>query len=602
MPPLVAAGAALLGGAALYMGSIAAALSATGWVYAFAQLGLGLILSGVSQALMGEPDFSIKSRLVTIRQPVQPRDIVYGRARKGGTLVFINEANNTYLHLVIALAGHRVNDIKEVYFDDELAFDADGVPQGRYVDGPDERDPDTSLPIPNSGTNSVFIEKRLGGDTQPALTQLRADLPSEWTAAHRLRGIAHVHIRLKFNADRFPRGLPNISFNIEGKDDIYDPRTATSGYTTNSALCVADYMASAQYGLGVGYGTEDGLNEAALIEAANICEEQVTLDAGGTEDRYECDGVIVTDQAPQTVIKGLLSSMAGQAIWRGSDWHIHAGAYRTPTVTLTSDDIREGGMTLATRISRSDNFNGVKGKFISPQNEYQADDFPAYQSEVYLAEDGGREAWRDMTLPFTISATACQRIAKITLEMQRRQQSVVVQGKMSAYRAVSGETVNLTYDRWGFASKPFILSTTMMSIGDDGLTPTLSMRETSPLVYSWTASEEQIYAAAPASNLPSPFDIATPGAPVLTESLYVTRDQNAKAKIGITWTASLSPFVVSYVVQARREADSWQTLSLTEELISEVLDVQPGTWDVRVKAVSTLGVFHRCSARRSSSP
>jgi len=590
--PQVVAGFVMLGGAILQAGSLALALSGTGWVYAFAQIGLGLILSGVSSALMGEPDFSIKNRLVTIRQPVQPRDIVYGETRKGGTLVFINEANDTYLHLVVALAGHQVEGIDEIYFDDELAVNAAGVPQGRYADVTGRMqqtgwDPDTFTNLPD--LKYVFVEKRLGSDTQSALTQLQIDMPAEWTAAHRLRGVAHVHLRLKFNADIFPRGLPNLTFKVRGKNDIYDPRTALSGYTNNPALCVADYMSNDQYGLGLGYGAEDGINEAALIESANICEEQVALDAGGTEDRYACDGVITTDQSPQTVIKGLLSAMVGQSIWRGSDWHIHAGAYRTPTVTLTGDDIREGGLQISTKVTRSDNFNGVKGKFISPSNEWQADDFPAYQSATYLAEDQGREVWRDLTLPFTISSTACQRIAKIVLETQRRQQTVNVQGKLSAYRAASGETTNLTYDRWGFSSKPFILNSVTMSITEEGLTPTLSMRETSPLVYSWTATEEQIYEAAPPSNLPSPFDIAIPGAPVLTESLYVTRDQNAKAKINITWSASLSPFVVSYVVQARRQSD-WQTLSYTEELVSEVLDIQPGTWDVRIKAVSTLGV------------
>jgi putative transposase len=40
-------------------------------------------------------------------------------------------------------------------------------------------------------------------------------------------------------------------------------------------------------------------------------------------------------------------------------------------------------LTLATRISRSSNFNAVRGQFVSPENNWQPDDFPAVTSEVF---------------------------------------------------------------------------------------------------------------------------------------------------------------------------------------------------------------------------
>jgi hypothetical protein len=72
----------------------------------------------------------------------------------------------------------------------------------------------------------------------------------------------------------------------------------------------------------------------------------------------------------------------------------------------------------------SSNFNGVRGQFVSPENDWQPDDFPAYASDVYLAEDGGERKWRDISLPFTISAAMAQRLAKIELERARRQMTV----------------------------------------------------------------------------------------------------------------------------------------------------------------------------------
>src|SRR5690606_37872132 len=96
-----------------------------------------------------------------------------------------------------------------------------------------------------------------------------------------------------------------------------------------------------------------------------------------------------------------------------------------------------------------------------------------------------------------------------------------------AWRAAVGETVTLDYTRWGFAAKPFeVHGITLDLTGGEApqLLPELVLRETSPLVYDWEASEQQIYAAAPRTTLPSAFDIAPPGSPDIEEEIYVTRD------------------------------------------------------------------------------
>ncbi|MFD2101870.1 phage tail protein [Tabrizicola soli] len=280
------------------------------------------------------------------------------------------------------------------------------------------------------------------------------NVPAKWTAAHRLAGAA-LYLRLTYDPDAFPGGIPNITVDIEGKDDVLDPRSGTRGYSENPALCLADYLAHPAYGLGAGIGAADGVERASLIEAANICDEIVHLASGGVERRYSCNGVVSLAETPKTIIEGLLSAMAGRVAVQGGSWRIHAGAYRLPEVTLGADDVRAGGLVLATRVSQSENFNAVRGQFVSPENDWQPDDFPAYASEAYLAEDGGERKWRDISLPFTISAATAQRLAKIELERARRQMTVKLAGKLAAWRAGVGETVMLSYARWGFAAKPF---------------------------------------------------------------------------------------------------------------------------------------------------
>jgi len=346
---------------------------------------------------------------------------------------------------------------------------------------------------------------------------------------------------------------------LEGKNDIWDPRTQASVYSENPALCLADYMANTTWGIGARIGQPDGIDEMALIEAANICDEPVALAGGGTELRYACNGVITLSEVPKTIIEGLLTSFAGRCAFSGGSWRIHAGAWRAPSVALTADHVREAGLTLATRVTMSSNFNGVRGQFVSPENDWQPDDFPAYASAAYLAEDGGEQKWRDISLPFTISATMAQRLAKIELERARRQMTVRLSGKLSAWAATVGDVVTLSYDRWGFAAKPFEVQGVSLDLAASGdaalLLPELVLRETSPRVYDWAASEAQIYAAAPRTALPNAYDIPAPGPPTVTEDLYITRDGGGlKVLARVAWEAAPSGFVAGYQLQARQSA------------------------------------------------
>lgn len=586
MPPVII-GAVALGGAAIAAGGVAAAFAATGLVGFAASFGASMLLSAAAQALMPTPSLGqmeLKARTVTVREPVMPREMVYGRVRKGGVIVFLHATGETdkYLHLVVVLASHSVKSIGAVYFEGEEAVSASGVARGRWA-------------------GKVSLEKRLGRADQTAFAGLVAAAPAFWTAAHRLAGCAAIYLRLTYDPDAFPGGIPNITVDLEGKNDILDPRTGLRGYSENAALCLADYMAERDYGIGAGIGAQDGIEVESLIEAANICDEAVPIAAGGVEPRYSCNGVVSLGEPPKTIIEAMLTAMAGRAIWQAGQWRLRAGAYRLPLAVLTADDVLEGGLTLTTRQSRAANFNAVRGQFVSPENNWQPDDFPAYASAAYLAEDGGERVWRDISLPFTISASMAQRLAKIELERARRQMRVKLSGKLKAWRVAAGDTANLRYDRWGFGGaglpegKPFEVEAVRLDLAQAGSGPRLAtellLRETSPLVYSWDASEERIYQAAPRTTLPSAFDIPAPGAPQGEEELYVTRDGSAvKVLLRIRWAPAASGFVDTYQVETRQEGEPWMDQGRTSGTVLELRDIRPGVWAFRVKAISVLGV------------
>ena len=103
------------------------------------------------------------------------------------------------MHLVIVLAGHSCAGIDEIYFDGELAFDADGVAQGRFA-------------------GFASVEKRLGAVPQAAFTG--PQVTGEWTADHRLDGCTAIALRLVANSNVFASRIPGVSAIVRGRDTI----------------------------------------------------------------------------------------------------------------------------------------------------------------------------------------------------------------------------------------------------------------------------------------------------------------------------------------------------------------------------------------------
>lgn len=486
----------------------------------------------------------------------------------------VRKAHNR-LHMVIVLAGHACAEIGEVYFNDELV-ELDG--NGNAKQG-------------TKYANHVYVEKHLGGVGQTASQRLIAAAPGKWTAAHRLQGHAYIYVELVKNPDLLPNGVPNIKARVKGK--LVRDAAGNVAYSPNAALCIADYIAAAE-GVGADWSEIDAV---MLATAASVSAEQIPLAIGGSEARYECNGVIECDasQTPQDVLSKMLTSMSGRVVYTGGLFRLRAGAYLTPTLTLTEDDLR-GGVSAKTRLSRQDMFNGVKGVYISPTNKWQPSDFPPVTNATYLAEDGGQRVWFEMDLPFTTSPTMAQRIAKIELEKVRQQITVATQFKLRAYQKEPPETIMLSNAVMGWSSKPFEIVESSLAVDEADSAPVLVvnqlLRETASTVYDWNAGEETTRDAAPDTNLPSPFFVQAPGRPVVTEELYQTiGSAGVHTKAKLTWLPSPDGQAVRYDVQwKQRDAVTWNSHTGLFERSDEILDLAPGNYLWRVRALNGLSI------------
>jgi len=583
--PILIAGIAAAAGPALAGASIGVILGS--FAISAALTGVGMLLQssqggGSSLPLLPTlPSLDSGSR-VTVRQPDAPKPLIYGETRVQGTIIFFNSREaNRYLDVVVALAGHEVEEIGQLYFNDvPVALDGGGnVPGGTYA-------------------GLVHVEKKLGTTDQTAFDGLVAVSGQAWTVAHRGRGNALAWLSLQWNRSAFPNGLPNIWFVLKGRK-LYDHRSETTAFSKNAALAVADYLADPVYGLGASYDLEIDLD--VLDAGANVSDEDVTLASGATEKRYEANGILRSDIKRGDGIAALLSACGGKAIYAGGRWRIKPAAWEPPVIELDESDLRDG-FTVQTLLGRRESFNAAKGKFSDPARLWQPADFPAITSAIYQAQDGGERVFKDLELPFTTSPTMAQRIAQIDLKRARQPLTMVWPCKLRGWLVTAGETVNVSYARLGWVSKPFDVVEATFVFGEaqegkgSGGPPLigvdLKLRETASAIYDSAA----LSAADPTPNttLPDAFNVRPATNLTIAESLYSTRDGGGvKAKASLAWDASLDWFVQSggsYRVEYKLSSASvWTVFADITATRFDIFDIDPGTYDFRVAAVNWAG-------------
>lgn len=521
------------------------------------------------------PDFGsftqdASGRTQMVKQPITSRRAVYGETRVSGPLALIESTNDDkYLHLVVLLASHECEAITTVYLNDEaLTLDGSG-----------------NVTAPSRYANLVRVKKHLGTTDQAADTDLVSEV-SGWTNQHRLRGIAYVYVRLEFSTDAFPNGIPNISALVQGKK-LFDPRTSTTAYSTNPALAVRDYLTDATYGFAA---TASEIDDAAFQTAANICDESVTLAAGGSEDRYSCNGTIDSANAPRGILEGLLTACGGVMTFTNGKFGIKAAKYVSPSLTLTNDDLR-GPISVQTKRSRRDNFNAVKGVFSPASTNYVATDYPPITSSTLQTEDGGDQIFLDYDLPYTSSSSMAQRLAKVALYRNRQQVTMDYPANLKAFQLAVGDTVQITNDRFGFSSKVFeVAEWRLVFEGSDNgvlMGVDLMLRELASSVFDWDAEEAEFLQDN--TTLPNPFDLTPPGL-VVTDELQVF---NEKAiSVLVAEVTSDSVYARQFEVQAKKSTDTdYVSLGVGSGNKFELFDVEDDvTYDVRARIINGIGV------------
>ena len=524
-------------------------------------------LGAALNALTPKPSFSGTNRGYQVTQNGSALDhqVLYGKAKVGGARVFDSTTggSNKFLHRVLAFTGHEVESFDEIYINDELVtLDSSG-----------------NVTSPSRYDGNVRINKHLGATDQAADSDLVSEV-DEWTNDHRLRGIAYLYVRLRYDADAFPNGVPEITATIKGKK-VFDPRDGSTAWSDNPALCLRDYLTSTTYGL----GEEDvNVDDDKVSTAANVCDRTDTPD-GST--RYTCNGAFTTASTPYDNLSALLTSMGGLLWYAQGEWRMKPAYWTEPALTLDENDLRSG-ITVNTRHSRRDNYNTVKGTFRGAESSWQITDYPEVTNAAFLSADNNQESAIDLALPFTDTSVESRRIANVSLERNRQQLTITASFGMRAFQLQVGDNVKINNTRFGWTDKEFEVTSWTFGLVDEGdLQVQMILREVSESVFD-DVSDGIVYER-DNTNLLSPFDVPSVGinaeavAQVLAEKLVNT--------LVIETTSSQSERIDLVEVQLKSSTGANYVSVGTGELgLFSSIDLERGDYDIRARAINTFGI------------
>lgn len=406
-------------------------------------------------------------------------------------------------------------------------------------------------------------------------------------------GCAYIYLKIEYNTSLWP-SFPEIRITVNGKNNIYDPRTGTTGFTSNWALICADVFTDTTFGLG-----DNTVNQAQLIAAANVCDEQVEVGALSTttptyESRYTTNWHYDTAVGPGDALAAMMPGAQGRLSRIGGSWYIWPAYWQGPSFSFDDNSLITAPQWKPYRSTR-DIFNRVLGTYIAPTYPYNCagnlydsngfyngeiqDNFPfafqttnypeyacdtlhGYASDQYLNADGGRVLPKEIAYQTVLSITQAQRCAKIALLRNRQQGSGTFDMALGAYAMQPCDALQFTFPQMGWSDKSFEVVGVSFKIeaesGQDGGQKALSIHtsvnviESDPSVYEWSTTEELTVYDVPTtptqlSQVPAPpIDMS------LTSSLgtaLVGLDGVVQPRVEVQWDTPLDIFVTQIQIQ-----------------------------------------------------
>ncbi|WLP08575.1 phage tail protein [Pseudomonas putida] len=383
-------------------------------------------LTGAAK-ISGAPSSEPSSQ--TVRSSKAPVRFILGRASTGGVLAWVQEqsgdqTSGEWIHIVYVLSEGAIAGVDEIYVDERPLSD-----------------------LGENATSEVII------DPTQVNAFLLANCP-DWRQEQIGRGLSFVRLSFKYDAEKFPSGIPDVRFVVRGRSDIYDPRNGNSGYSANTALLILWYLRN-RCAI-----PDDEIIFQSFASAANVCDETVIGPDGKMSPRYFAGAVIGADEKRNTVLDNLLSACAGTLIRVGGRWSLQVGAYYGPADFTINEDMVIGTVEGTTEVSNSDAINTMRGTFVDPAQAWAETDYPEVAIQDWIATDGGELA-ESQSFAYVTDAYLAQRLANISLRRRRSGGSLSVPLNFNGYNCRPGRAVKVDLPSLNILGEFMVIEWTM---------------------------------------------------------------------------------------------------------------------------------------------
>ncbi len=402
---------------------------------------------------------------INIRGTVEHQRILYGETLAAGMFVWVGTASQfgEVLYQDIVIAGHECEDITDMYIENIVIPSAaiDWAGDGS-VDSGDFRGKLSEL-------TPVYFNKYLGAFGQTAPIKLPNNFIEISSTTFRGQGQTHFVAQLNYNKQQsqvWSKGAPNVIRALTKGKKIYDPRSddtqsfgtgphrltnsLTWEWSDNPALCLADYLIDSNLGFSESYSKID---YGYIASAAEICDGLVYTPVG-TDNRFRCNGTLLTADTYKDNIEKILSSMNGQLTLQNGTWRLRGWEYETPTLQFSDDDLREN-IKIQLHPEENERYNEVRGTFTDKDRNWEISSFPAQTSSEYFSRDNDQKLIRDIQLPMTTDFYMAQRLAIGILEESDHEISVVLPTNYKTLPVEVGGTLMYSNEKFGWDNKVF---------------------------------------------------------------------------------------------------------------------------------------------------
>lgn len=596
---------------------------------------------------------SLQDRLVTVALTDAARSRVYGRVRNCDGILFkkTRGTNSEFYTLIVALAGHEIDAVEYVYFNDQqLQLDANGYvltapfrqtkKKSASASFTTNTSGDGSVTLPNTpvsgsvtaavisggvaqqvtvsvagsvvstttgpasstvivkyqyreGKSFARVRSYLGASSQDLSASLAADFPANTIrTTDKFAGIACLRLDLEYSQEAFPTGVPQVSAVIRGAK-VYDPRSGSTAYSQTPAVIARDW---AVYPYG---GNTIDVSNSAIIAAANVCDLNTTFTTGSgpvTEKTYQCGIVCKLDAEPTQALDAIIESMAGRWGWSGGTLKVVAGGYRAPLTTITEDWISDASqIRIVPQPPRAEVVNAYRPTISNRNRAFVAEPTPPIIAAPYVTADG-QQLDAEITMEGVTHPIHASHIAGILLRDQRQSMTVELPCKLHAFQLELFDTVYVTLPRFGWTNKLFEVLGWRFSLPGGVV---LTLKETSASIYDPDAGFEEL-GNEDNSDLPLPWNVETIAGVAVTSGTTALADGTIVTRAHVTWTQAIDAGVLTsgrieiqwLDVTAAIPAGEWS--SQTESGSSSesiVVGLNAGAVYVfRVRAINSAGV------------